>query len=150
MKRTYLPTFSLLAVLFISCSSNEEPSYEPEPVYSELVAVESITARSAIFTIKMNFPISQNANGYYEMDGKLLWEYGVYYTTNPDQMLRYWQFVDQQVEDPSGTYTLQVTGLSPSTKYYVKSWALTTRDQPQQQGFINSSENTLEFETLPD
>lgn len=128
------------------CDDRAENNPEPEPVYSEMNVVTEVTSTSATFQLRVKFPISETSAGDYRLDEKYFTSYGFLYTTNPDQASRFWKLVEHDVENSSGAYQLEVSDLAPATKYYVKSWVVTVKEK-QQFGFVNTSENTLEFQT---
>lgn len=140
-----------LACLLFSCDNDEVSHLASDPPYSELAGVENITAHTATFKVKLNVPVTAEGTSFYIAPGKVILEYGVFYTTDPNQGLRYWQLVAEEVKDASGLYTLTFSDFSPSTKYYVKSMVVAANDKNlMQQVPYNYSENTFEFETLPE
>lgn len=140
--------FLLVLALFLAACSVEEPQYVPEPVYTRITGVKDITSRTASITFMLNFPVKDSI-GMYIMDNKLLWKYGALYTTDTTQHKRLWSNTIDQIPDTSGSYTIKLSDLAPSTRYFARSWVLTTK-KPYQMGLWNESEETIEFETLPE
>ena len=148
MRRSSLFLLFVLCLLLQACS-DEEPEYVPEPVYTQITGVKDITSRTASITFKLNFPVTKDSSGMYIMDDKWLWKYGALYTTDTTQQKRLWLFTINIIPDASGSYTIRLEDLAPATTYYARSWVLTTKEI-QAAGLWNESEETIEFETLPE
>lgn len=93
----------------------------------------------------MKVPVQKATDGFL-VDEQYFDQFMFFYTTDPDAQLRFWQLVDASVNDKGGKYSLNVTGLMPGTRYYVKAGVLVAPHK-QQHNYWSVSASVLEFET---
>jgi hypothetical protein len=141
----FLAILSFVSIV-VSCDDDDDTAPYVDPRYAEMADVSEVTATGATFALKLKRPVTKTTDGYL-VDEMYFDEYSFFYSTDPDQSMRFWQQADGKVADASGTYSLTVSDLKPGTRYYVKAMVIIA-PHAQQMYLWSVSASVLEFETL--